>query len=805
MLNTPNKPSARKPELLAPAGRMETFAAAIDAGADAVYVGAHRFNARLRAPNFTLDELSRMTAYAHGLGRKLYITVNTLIKESELPDLAQLLDELRRIGPDALIIQDLGAYRMARTLCPEIPLHASTQMTIHTPDGAAQARRMGFERVILARELTLDDIRAIRAASDIELETFVHGALCYSISGQCLFSSRIHGKSANRGRCLQPCRRLFEQAAEDPSAAYSMRDLAAAPILERLIAAGIRSFKIEGRLKPAETIAQTVRAYRLLIDAWPKITREVIDEARELLDTAVAREASTGYFLAPRPEGIVGGRDAQSGRPMGTVEAAGKDWFAITPLAMIKVGDRIRIQVEAGKPPKAFIVRDIRKDGRSIKRSAPGKRVEIPVAFSVPQGAAVIKAADTDAIRKGDTKRIEKALAAMTEPSRAAFAAKVKEAGGGMVAEVQVGTETVRVRHPFTRRDEVSPQQALDILSKTTDQSTVRLVLNAKEIPQGPLAVTAVELAAFRDTILKRVERALDGQRDAVVEACAPVAWQGRPAPDPEPGAGRPCHVPSPPRRWIIAASAGQAAEILETAHCDAGRKNLWLVPLKDVENPAFEALLKSGDTGVVVPTFYYTPEEREAALRMLKRAQEKGVRAVAVSNPGHFHLLRTAGMRRATILSLPGIGCLNSLCHAQILELGADTVAASLECDAETWAALRGRIAPSALAVVAYGHAPLFQSRAPGPHTTTGDIILAEPRKNLLVVTRGGITATLESAPFMLEAHRLADTTDVDLVYDFTWSQDEDSEYLGELIAIIEQGRQLPTHTVHPLDRALE
>jgi hypothetical protein len=572
-----------------------------------------------------------------------------------------------------------------------------------------------------------------------------------------------------------------------------MRDLAAAPILERLIAAGIRSFKIEGRLKPAETIAQTVRAYRLLIDSWPRITREVIEEARELLDTAVAREASAGYFLAPRPDGIVGGQDAQSGRAMGTVEAAGKDWFAITPLAMIKVGDRIRIQVETGKPPKAFIVRDIRKDGRSIKRSAPGKRVEIPVAFAVPQGAAVVKAADTDAIRKGDTKRIEKALAAMTEPSRAAFAAKLKEAGGGMVVEVSVGAETVRVRHPFTRRGEVATEEVITILCAPTPEASVRLSLDQGCVPSFPPAVTTAELAAFRDTILKRVERALDAQRDAVIDACA--APDRQPTRDPD---QLPC-------RWIIAASAKQALEMLQNAHFDPGRKNLWLVPLKDIEHPALETLLKSACTGAVLPNFHFTPEERDATLRLLKRAQEIGVRAVAVSNPGHFHLLRTAGMRKATVLSLPGIGCLNSSCHAQIIELGADTVAVSLECDAETWNGLRNRVEPARLAVVAHGHASLFQSRAPGPHTMTGDITLAEPRKNLLIVTRDGITATLESAPFMLEAHRLADTAEVDLVYDFTWSQDEDSEYLAELIVIIEQGRQLPTHTVHPLERPLE
>ena len=791
MSKTPQNPSLRKPELLAPAGRIETFAAALDAGADAVYVGAHRFNARLRAPNFSLDELSRMAAYAHGLGRKLYITVNTLIKESELPDLARLLDELRRIGPDALIVQDLGVFRMARTLCPEIPLHASTQMTIHNPDGAAQARRMGFERVILARELTLDEIRAIRAASDIELETFIHGALCYSISGQCLFSSRIHGKSANRGRCLQPCRRLFEQSGEDPSAIYSMRDLAAAPILERLMAAGIRSFKIEGRLKPAETIAQTVRAYRLLMDAWPRITGEAVEEARELLDTAIGRESSTGYYLAPRPQEVLGGgQDAQSGRPMGTVEAAGKDWFSITPLAMIKVGDRIRIQVESGKPPKAFVVRDIRKDGRSIKRSAPGKRVEIPVAFAVPQGAAVVKAADTDAVRKGDVKRIETALAAMTRQSRNTFGARVKEAGGGIVVEVQVGAETVRVRHPFTRRGEVEPEQAAAILSQAKEDASIRL---AVKMPQGPLAVTEVELGAFRDAILKRVERALDAQREAMIGSCvAPITTQSHDSNE-------------PPRRWIITASARQAAEICQSAQFDEGRGSLWLIPLNEVADPQIQPLLKSGNGGVVLPAFCFTPEEREAALRQIKRAQEMGVRAVAVSNPGHFPLLRAAGMRKAMVLSLPGIGCLNSLCHAQLMELGADTVTASLECDAETWAGLRSRVDPARLAVAAYGHAPLFQSRAPGPHTMTGDITLAEPHKMLRVVTCGRSTTTLESAPFMLEAHRLADVVGADLIHDLTWSQDEDPVYLGELVNIIEQGRQLPIHTVHPIDRALE
>ena len=414
-----------KPELLAPAGRIEAFCAALDAGADAVYAGARDFNARMRAPNFTFEELVRMAAWAHRHGRRLYLTVNTIIKDGESDRLEALLRELKFIGPDALIVQDIGTALLARTICPEIPLHASTQMTIHNIDGALAAQRMGFSRVILARECTLEEIREIRRSCEIELETFIHGAMCYSMSGQCFASGLIHGKSANRGRCLQPCRRLFSgvpptasdypepcaDQAHQPNrmrtfAAYSMRDLCAAPILDRLIASGINCFKIEGRMKPPEQIAQIVRAYRLLIDAWPRITAEIMDEVRTLLDTAVGREPHTGYYLSSTPL-VLGARETQSGRRVGKSEPSDiPACFRITPRIPLKVGDRIRVQLSPTQPPRGFTIREIHYRGKPVKRPPAGAVIDVAAPLSVPPGCWIVKVGDADAVSRGFSRRI---------------------------------------------------------------------------------------------------------------------------------------------------------------------------------------------------------------------------------------------------------------------------------------------------------------------------------------------------------------------------------------------------------------
>ena len=207
MTKQKNSAPLSTPELLAPAGSPACALAAFDAGADAIYAGLSKFNARERGENFNPDSMARVIDYAHKLGRKVYVTLNTLVKECELTEVAEYLAELEELAPDALLVQDLGLLRMARECFPKLTLHASTQMGFHNSAGLQIARELGVTRVVLERQMTLDEIAAVKASTDLELEVFIHGALCASLSGQCLFSSYLGGYSGNRGKCKQPCRR----------------------------------------------------------------------------------------------------------------------------------------------------------------------------------------------------------------------------------------------------------------------------------------------------------------------------------------------------------------------------------------------------------------------------------------------------------------------------------------------------------------------------------------------------------------------------------------------------------------------
>lgn len=228
------KTNSNSVELLAPVGSLESFFAAVENGADAVFCGLKTFSARAKAKNFTLEELERLIGYAGARGVKVYVALNTLIKECELRDLVELLAELDYLAVDGLIIQDLGVYRIAHQHFPEIPLHASTQMLTHNLAGVLMLERLGFQRAVLARELTLEEITTISNQSNLELEHFVHGALCYSMSGHCLFSSYIDGRSGNRGRCIQPCRRRYHQGGES-GFHFSTSDFSAIELIPDLL------------------------------------------------------------------------------------------------------------------------------------------------------------------------------------------------------------------------------------------------------------------------------------------------------------------------------------------------------------------------------------------------------------------------------------------------------------------------------------------------------------------------------------------------------------------------------------------
>ncbi len=276
-------------ELLAPAGSFEILKAVIEAGADAVYVGGSQFGARAYANNFSEEELLEAIDYVHLRGKKLFLTVNTLFKNKEIKE--QLYDYLLpyyKRGLDAVIVQDFGAVSFIKEHFPDLPIHTSTQMTITGVEGAKLLKNLGVERVVLARELSIAEMKRIREEADIELEAFIHGALCYSFSGQCLFSSMLGGRSGNRGRCAQPCRLAYavldEKKKEYKKESYvlSLKDLCGIEYLQQLREAGVYSLKIEGRMKQASYAAGVVSFYRKYIDLEQQVSKEDMKHLYEL-------------------------------------------------------------------------------------------------------------------------------------------------------------------------------------------------------------------------------------------------------------------------------------------------------------------------------------------------------------------------------------------------------------------------------------------------------------------------------------------------------------------------------------------
>ena len=299
-------------ELLAPAGTLECAVAAFESGADAVYAGVSRFNARERNRNFTYDEMSRLSRYAKDSGKKFYVTMNTLIKDGEIDGFTAELERLSRLEPDALIVQDWGAVKICRDFFPEFRLHASTQAGIHNRAGLRVAARAGIARVILERQLTLAEVAALAERRPTELEVFIHGALCCSLSGMCCFSSVQGGFSGNRGKCKQPCRRLYRNENGDRSPLFSPDDLQAVALIHSLKQIGIDSFKIEGRLKRADYVQKTVAAYRLLLDNDAS-DKKVVEEAEKILKGTAVRAVGVGFYDEKNRKSLLGKPSRQTG------------------------------------------------------------------------------------------------------------------------------------------------------------------------------------------------------------------------------------------------------------------------------------------------------------------------------------------------------------------------------------------------------------------------------------------------------------------------------------------------------------
>lgn len=369
----------KKPELLAPAGNLTCALAAFDAGADAVYAGLSRFNARERTENFSTEEMGKLIAYAHRHGKKVYLTLNTLVKEAELKDVVEMVAEVAYLRPDAVIIQDLGILYILRNYFPELVIHASTQMGIHNSAGVNVAASIGAERVILERQVTVDELEVLLGKTSLEVEVFVHGALCCSLSGVCTFSSWLGGWSGNRGKCKQPCRRryFFEKG---NGFFFSPQDLYTLDLIPRFKKMGVASLKIEGRLKKPDYITHVVKAYRMMIDCEEdsKIG-ETLKAARAELANASGRKWSSGFYTEKSLKSLINYTQlGVAGNLCGEVVRTNEKAFEVNISRRLHIGDRIRIQPKSGDEGPALTITKMFVDNKSVKKAVKGDRCVIP-------------------------------------------------------------------------------------------------------------------------------------------------------------------------------------------------------------------------------------------------------------------------------------------------------------------------------------------------------------------------------------------------------------------------------------------
>ncbi|HCT92206.1 MAG TPA: hypothetical protein DF613_12640 [Lachnospiraceae bacterium] len=469
-------------ELLAPAGSYEAFLGAVNAGADAVYLGGQQFGARAYADNFTTEEIVRALHTAHFYGKKIYLTVNTLLKEREMASLAEYLRPFYEAGLDGVIVQDFGVFCHIREQFPGLPLHVSTQMTVTGVRGASLLKEQGACRVVPARELSLREVRKIREEAGVEVECFIHGAMCYSYSGQCLFSSILGGRSGNRGRCAQPCRLPYEifdgkRRLSGSSYPLSLKDMCTLAYLPSLLEAGIDSFKIEGRMKRPEYAAGVTAVYRKYIDlyyrkgaAGYRVEPEDMDRLRRLY---IRSEIQTGYY------------ERHNGKEMVTLEKPGYEGCDEALLSEIrgkyirepeKMRVRMQAQVKAGEPMRLWLETEplsVEVTGETVQpaKNAPLSGEEVRKRLC-KTGDSFLLVEDCEIIMEGACFVPVRALNELRRSAVEAFEAAVaKSRGMGVRQRADVSPENESdAKNKENRPSQSIRNRAVDVTVGTRDQ-----------------------------------------------------------------------------------------------------------------------------------------------------------------------------------------------------------------------------------------------------------------------------------------------------------------------------------------------
>ena len=397
----------KKIELLAPAGNMENLKAAVMAGCDAVYLGGTNFGARAFSKNFSNEEIIEAINYSHLYGVKVYVTINTLIYENEVDSFMEYVDFLHRNNVDAVLIQDLGMFDLVRKTYPNLEVHSSTQMHIHNLDGTLFMENLGVKRVVLARETSIDEIRYIKENSNIELEVFVHGALCISYSGECLMSSLIGGRSGNRGTCAGSCRLKYDVIDEkgkrlnDGDYPLSTKELNTLEYVGKLIETGVSSLKIEGRMKSKEYVYMVVSLYRKAIDSYYKNKKVVINESDiTKLKKLFNRNYTKGFIFNEENNNLINSyRPNHMGVSIGKIIDYKNNTATIKLTDNLKIGSGLRV---LGKTDVGINVNDFYKNGKLVKEAHIWDVITIKVNDKVEKNSDVLVTLDSNVMDEID-------------------------------------------------------------------------------------------------------------------------------------------------------------------------------------------------------------------------------------------------------------------------------------------------------------------------------------------------------------------------------------------------------------------
>lgn len=720
-----------RPELLAPAGDRECMRAAVENGADAVYFGLNcGFNARARATNIAPGELPEVMAELHHRGVKGFVTLNTLAFSDELPELESLVRTIAKADVDAVLVQDLGLVRLIRAICPELPIHASTQMTLTSAECIQVAEEMGIERVVLPRELSIREIAKLRKSTNVELETFVHGALCVAYSGQCLTSESLGGRSANRGQCAQACRLPYDLICDGEDVdlgpqkyLLSPQDLAAYDLTPDLIAAGVCSFKIEGRLKTPEYVANITRHYRAAIDAAVRgepieFTR---DEVREM-ELSFSRGFSPGWLKGDDHKMLVPAlSSSKRGVVLGEITRVRGGRVEVRLEGPVARGDGLVFEGDrAANAEQGGRVYGIFERGRSVEAARAGI-VELEfqrdsVDFDLlGQGQQIWKTDDPQL-----TARLRKTFTGPDPLRKRPLSIRVKAVAGELleiVASLASDGDGEQVpeglSHPAQGQIRVQSSEPLPVATRhPITQEFLREQLGRlgntvyelkdlqAEIVGGPMVPLSV-LSKLRQELVAQLDRMVKAPRVRQLSSESALASLRSTLPT---AGNQARQEPASPRLHVLCRTLDQIRELARISSRQPSESQLVYADLQDIREYR-EAVHIAHEAGLTI--YLATPRiQKPDEMGLFQAIGKHGADGILVRN---LSGLRFYTQRGIPVVADYSLNATNELTAGFLRQQGASRLTASYDMNRDQLLKLVGSVPSPWLEIVVHQHMPMF------------------------------------------------------------------------------------------------